>query len=84
VRNVPVDLIRRDPATQAVVRAENVAGSAWQDIDYEGTHFRLAVENIAVRGGPSKVLIAPTRAKNVDALVRVIQRLRDAGIADPA
>ena len=83
VRDVPVDLVRRDPTVQAVVRGANLVGKDWEAVDFEETWFRAALRSIVRGDETDAVLVTPTRKRNADAFVRVIGRLRDAGIADP-
>lgn len=82
LRNIPADLVRRDPATQAVVRASSLHDKDWRAIDYEGTWFSAPVASVARGDSEDEVLVTPTRSRNAAAFLRVIDRLRDAGIAD--
>lgn len=83
LRNIPADLVRRDRTTQAVVRAGNLRGRDWRAIDYEGTWFSASVASVARGDSEDKVLVTPQRSRHAAAFLRVIGRLRDAGIADP-
>ncbi len=82
IRDVPSSLVRRDASTQAVVRAENIS-SDWEAIDFEDTWFRAAVHSVARGETHESILVTPMRSKNASAFLRVLGRLRDAGIADP-
>lgn len=82
IRDVPTSLVRRDASTQAVVRAKNISFD-WEAIDFENTWFRAAVHSVARGDTRESILVTPMRAKNAPAFLRVLGRLRDAGIADP-
>ncbi|WP_166845124.1 hypothetical protein [Isoptericola sp. BMS4] len=85
IRGYSADKIRRNPETQVVVRRENLADGRWRDIDLETTAFGISMEHVFTYGWQDTILVAdPTRKAKYPAELRVIQRLRDEGIADLA
>lgn len=80
---VPASLIRRDPETQVVVRAQNLDASRLGGVDLSGTYWPQALELIAFYGLPDLVLVAPRRNRRFAALVKGLRNLQEAGIADP-
>ncbi len=83
IRGVPALLIRRDPATQAIVTHEKALLGQWQKLDLSGTYWPEAIEQLVKRGDPAKVLVAARRARDFEALVDGLRKLRDAGVAEP-
>ena len=82
IHGIPADLIRRDPATQAVVRAKNISTDSLGSLSWLGADFVMSLELFLKRGDEDVVLIAPKRKKDFQRLLGEIERLREAGIAD--
>jgi hypothetical protein len=80
---VPARLVRRNPATQAVVRRAAVADGRWRTIDLGKAHWRITIEEMLDGGFDDVMLVAPTRSVNYAACLRGIEILRSEGIADP-
>jgi len=83
IRGIPAKLIHRDPETQAVVTRERVMRGNWRLLGLEKTFWKVALEVFLESGDQNYVLIAPKRAKDFKHLLRGLQLLRDAGIAEP-
>ena len=84
IRNVPADLIRRDPETQVVVRASRVRATqhVWNDLDLTGTPWKATLSNMLQLGLRDKVLVAPRRRKDCSVWVSGLRRLQEAGVAE--
>ena len=86
IEGVPADLIRRDPATQAIVRRRTVAGTSWQDtIPPWNEHWSAVIEMaLDEESDDDIVLVAPKAAKKkkFQRLLDGIENLRDLGIAE--
>ena len=84
IRSVPAKLIRRDPATQAIVTLEKALEGKWRSIDLSKTWWATSIEFLLDRpNDPDVVLVAPKRHPRFIALLDGLKRLRDAGIAEP-
>ena len=83
IRGIPAKLIRRDPETQAVVTRERAMRGNWRQLGLEKTFWKVALEVFLESGDQNYVLIAPKRAKDFKHLLRGLQLLRDAGVAEP-
>lgn len=82
IQGVPARLIRRDPATQVVVRRDKVMQGAWRDLDLSGTHWATSLDFLMAREEDDMVLVAPKRNKNFRRLLEGLETLRGAGIAE--
>ncbi len=82
IRNIPVDLVRRDPETQAIIRAENALSNNWEDV---ATGIaRSIIKGMFRQEKRACLLLAPKRhKKNFAHAMDEIEKLRKAGIADP-
>lgn len=80
---IPVKLIKRDPETQVVITRARALSGEWRKLDLAGTHWGVSVENLLMDGDQDKVLVAPKRSKKFKALLRGLQLLREAGVAEP-
>jgi len=80
---VPANLIRRDPATQAVVRRAAVADGKWKAIDLGKAYWHITIQEMLDGGFEDVVLVSPRRSVNYAAGVRGIEILRSERIADP-
>jgi hypothetical protein len=89
LEGIPAHLVRRDPATQAVVTKAKAQEGRWRNLDLAGSWWDFVLQDYAnaqgVGAGPDDaiVLAAPKRAKKFSTHLRGLQLLRDAGIADP-
>jgi len=83
IRGIPAHLIRRDPETQIVVKRENALEGKWRALDLENTYWQVAIDFMLEREDPDVVLVAPKRARNFKDLLRGLQLLREAGVAEP-
>ncbi|MFC7624245.1 hypothetical protein [Microlunatus sp. GCM10028923] len=82
IRGYSADRIRLDLETQAVVRRRVAQDSLWKTVDYEDTAFGVAIEDMFVFDHDDTVLSANKASRNLPAELRVLQRLRDEGIAE--
>lgn len=83
---VPARLIRRDPATQAVVLGEKAADRTWRKkVARWNKYWPMFITASLDYGDPDVVLVAPKAApkKRFQELVDGIQNLRDLGVAEP-
>lgn len=80
---VPGDLVRRDPATQVLIRRENALSGRWRDLELPEIHT-IAIRWMLDRGAPDLILVTGRRRKDFEAEVRALERLRAAGVADAA
>ncbi len=84
IRGVPTHLIRRDPASQVVVKRDKVISGEWRDVDLSDTWWHVSIGDLIGDDDREDVLlVAPKRHPNYRALLVGLQRLRDAGIAEP-
>lgn len=82
IQRVPAHLIRRDTATQIVIRREKALQGAWRQLDLSRTHWATSIEFFLDRGDPDVVLIAPKGHQNYPQLLDGLKMLRAAGVAD--
>jgi hypothetical protein len=82
---VPGEKVRRDPATQVLVRRSALADPDWRKLDYDGTpiKYELAWFQNGSSQFDSIVLVARTVGKWAKRDVAVLEMLRRHGIADP-
>jgi hypothetical protein len=83
IQGVPAGLVRRDPATQVVVRRSKALEGQWRQVDLGRTHWATAIEFLLERGDEDVVLVAPKRHRNFHALREGLMALRDSGVAEP-
>jgi len=84
LRYVPFHLVRRDPRTQVVVKREKLLDGRWRDIDFGRAHWGVSLDwylKDSVETGV--VLVAGKRHRYFKELLRGLEMLRDAGIAEP-
>lgn len=84
LRGMPGHLVRRDPATQSLVTREKALQSAWRTLDFSKTYWPDAIELFLEGGLSSVVLVAPKRVSSFRKLLDGLEKLRDAGVAEPA
>jgi hypothetical protein len=80
---VPGHLVRRDPATQFLVTREKALQGAWRTLDLSETYWPDAIEMFLTGGLSSVVLVAPKRVSSFQKLLHGLEKLRDAGVAEP-
>jgi hypothetical protein len=80
---VPARLIRRDPASQVVITREKTLEGRWRQLDLSATHWATRIACFLRAGHPDLVLVAPKRSRSYRRLLEGLQRLRDAGVAEP-
>lgn len=80
---IPARLIRRDPETQVVITRTRALSGEWRKLDLSGTYWGASFENLLKDGNPERVLVAPKRSRQFKPLLRGLQLLREAGIAEP-
>jgi len=83
LQGIPARLIRRDSEDQVVVRREKVADGAWRQVDLRGTYWPTSLENLLAFGDQDMVLAAPRAHKDYKKLKAGLERLRNAGVAEP-
>jgi hypothetical protein len=83
IDGVPVHLIRRDSATQAVVLRKHINEQRWKTVDLAGTWWKSTLVAAANKTEGDLVLVAPKLHKSFEVQVEGIRRLREAGIAEP-
>jgi len=82
IRGIPAPLIRRDPATQAVVTREKALQGGWERLDLSRTYWPTAIRFLLQQGHADVVLVAPKRSRNFTVLLDGLKMLRDAGVAE--
>jgi hypothetical protein len=83
IRRVPARLIRRDPATQAVITREKAMEGRWRTLDLAKTDWAGWIDLFLKDGDPDVVLVAPKRHRKYRDLLDGLKMLRDAGVAQP-
>jgi len=82
-RAVPSKLVLRDPKSQVIVRAEEIAGGRWRQLPL-GTQVRSQFQNWEFGGQGDLVLVAPRRNKHAyEEIMNDIDILCSEGIARP-
>jgi hypothetical protein len=83
VEGIPPELVRRDPATQFVLRAKAIKERRWREVDLSGTYWFPLLDAYAKEGMGDVVLVAPKAAPEFKALLKGLIALREAGIVEP-
>ena len=83
IRNIPSQLIRRDPETQVVLTREKAMEGRWRELDLSGTYWAGAIKLFLDDGYQDRLLVAPKGAPNFKRLLDGLNKLRDAGITEP-
>lgn len=83
IRGIPADLVRRDPATQAIVRREKALDLRWKSLDLGSLQWSYTIGGMLEDGYADCVLVAGTRCREFGDLVKGIEMLRAEGIAEP-
>lgn len=79
---IPARLIRRDPATSAVVTRRHAEAAKLDDIDFGTSPFKISIEMLLESNAEDTLLVASRSKQRGD--LEVIRQLREAGIADVA
>ncbi len=82
IRGVPAHLIRRDKATQVVVRREKAMSGSWRRLDLSGTYWPTYLEDLPMTDQDATVLVAPKASPLFDKLLGGLNRLREAEVAE--
>jgi hypothetical protein len=84
IRNVPADLVRRDPETQIVVRRGRVEAmqQVWRKLDLSGTPWETSLTNMLAWGMADKVLVAPKRRSDFQLWLSGLRLLQKEGVAE--
>jgi hypothetical protein len=84
IAGIPARLIRRDPATQAVVTREKAMRRGWRKkVHPANTFWPFVIDLFLQDGEPDIVLVAGKRHKKSRQLRDGLQNLRDLGVAEP-
>lgn len=83
VEGIPLDLVRRDPETQVIVRSKAIQEGLWRQVDLSGTYRSVLLDAYARRNVSDGILVVPKAARNFKDLQRGLMALRRAGIAEP-
>ncbi len=83
IQGIPARLIRRDPATQVVVKRQKAIQGHWRELDLSKTHWGTSIAFLLERGEGDTVLVAGKRDKKFRQLVDGLKLLRDSGVAEP-
>lgn len=83
LQRVPAELVLRDPASQVVIKRDRVIDGRWREIDLSKTHWKTSIEFFLQRGDADVVLVAGKRDRKFRDLVDGLNKLKDAGIAEP-
>jgi len=82
LRSVPARLVRRDPETQVVVTREKLLNGKWRELDISATYWPDAIELFLRSNREDIVLIAPKQDPEFRELLKGLQLLRKAGVAE--
>lgn len=83
LQRVPAHLVRRDSSTQVVVTREKAMQGKWRELDLAKTHWKTSIEFMLNRGDADVVLVAGKCDRKFRDLLDGLNRLRDAGVAEP-
>lgn len=83
IRGIPSQLIRRDTATQVVIKREKALEDKWRQLDLSKTYWPSAIEMFLNRSELDVVLVAPKRHKKFTDYLEGLTLLRNAGVAEP-
>ncbi|MAT43338.1 MAG: hypothetical protein CL609_13440 [Anaerolineaceae bacterium] len=83
IRRIPAKLIRRDPATQVVIKREKALLGEWKKLDLSNTYWKTSIQFFLDDGNDDLVLVAPKQDPNYSNLLDGLKMLRDAGVAEP-
>jgi hypothetical protein len=83
IRGVPSELIRRDPATQAVVTRAAALQGNWRELEYRSNLWPVTLDLFLQSEERSVVLVAAKRNRRFREYLADLNTLRDAGITEP-
>jgi hypothetical protein len=83
LRGIPARLIRRDPETQVVVKADKAIRNRFHKLDFGETPWYFGIKFMLERGEADVVLVAPKGSPKFKSLLASLNMLREAGIAEP-
>lgn len=82
IRSMPLELVRRDPVSQAIVRRDAIERAGWEHPAV--VENRAAFDSMVVMGLHETLILAPKgNKKRYGVVMGRIERLRAAGIAEP-
>jgi hypothetical protein len=84
IRGIPVNLVRYDPETQAVVTNEKVVEKRWEKLKFKRGLMQATLELVSEMYSTGAILVAPRRATGFREFVADIKMLREEGVAEPA
>ena len=82
LRGLPAKCIRRDTETQIVVTRANAMKGEWRKLDLTGTYWKASLEGLLREGDADAILVAPKQSKKFKTMLRGLQLLREAGVAE--
>jgi hypothetical protein len=83
LRSIPARLILRDPETQVVVTKKRLVQSDWEQLDLASTYWPFSLKRLLQSSREDAVLVAPKQDREFRELLKGLQLLRRAGIAEP-
>ena len=83
IRGIPAKLIKRDPASQAVLTREKALAGNWKKLDLSKTYLSGLIRLFLESGEEDMVIIAGKRSRSYVDMLAGIKMLRDAGVAEP-
>jgi hypothetical protein len=84
IRDIPADLIRRDPESQVIARRRTAEATRaiWQRMDFRGTTIGVALSNMLDLDLPDQVIVAPKRDKLYKEYLAIFKHLRSEGVLE--
>jgi len=83
VEGIPLGLVRRDPATQFVLRATAIKEGRWRGVQEARKDWHALLDAYDKKGTGDVILIAPKAAPDFKPLLAGLMALRAAGVAEP-
>jgi hypothetical protein len=82
VEGIPPELVRRDPATQFVLREKAIKDGRWREVNLSGTYWSSLLDAYAREGMGDVILVAPKAAPDFKVLLKGLMMLREAGVVE--
>jgi len=82
VLGVPANLVRRDNATQFILRHEAIVEGRWRELDLSRTYWSPLLNAYHERAEGDVILIAPKASRDFDAALAGLVSMYDAGILE--
>lgn len=82
IEGIPARLIRRNPATTAVVTQQRALEGRWRDLEYRRGVFHWIIGRLLEEGYDDVVLIACPKSKRFKDDLADLETLREAGVAE--